>query len=91
MDLFLLIFHLQDCTKRLPFTYGLWTTFTDFSFARLYQKSSFQLWIMDLFLPIFNLQIVLKVFPSPKDYGPLLPIFPLQDCTKSLSFTYAAW
>jgi hypothetical protein len=30
------ISQLQHCTKSLPFTYGLWTSFTDFSFARLY-------------------------------------------------------
>ncbi len=44
---------------------------------------------MDLFLPIFICKIVLKVFLSPMDYGPLLQIFRLQGCTKSLPFTYA--
>jgi len=30
------ISQLQYCTKNLPFTLGLWTSFTDFTFARLY-------------------------------------------------------
>jgi hypothetical protein len=49
------IFLLQDCTKSLPFSFGLWISlFTDFSFVRLYKKSSFQLWIMDLFFTDFS-------------------------------------
>jgi hypothetical protein len=59
------ISQLQDCTESLPFTHGLWTSSTHFSFARLYYKSSFHLWTMDLFLPVFHLQDCTKAFLSP--------------------------
>jgi hypothetical protein len=43
----------------------------------------------DLFYGFLNCNIVLKIFLSLLDYGPLLPILHLQDCTKSLPFTHA--